>query len=96
MHSDYTPFRLDEIEACMGLLIANGICPNPNVGLWFFNNNESKIFGNNNFKHRFKGGERRWRMFRRFFTLYDSILHPAMPQCKKPLFKVENLTNHIN
>ena len=35
-------------------------------------------------------------MFRRFFALCDSRLHPAMPQCKKPLFKVEKLLDHVN
>ena len=96
IYADWRPLSIDEINAFLGLLIANGICPKPNIGLWFANDNESKIFGNNNFKQRFRGGERRWRVFRRFFAMHDARLHPAMPQCKKPLFKVERLLNHIN
>ena len=96
IYADWRPFSIDEINAFLGLSIANGISPKPNIGLWFANDNESKIFGNNNFKQRFRGGERRWHMFRRFFTVHDARLHPAMPQCKKPLFKVERLLNHIN
>ena len=79
IYPDFTPFKLDEIEAYMGLLLANGISPKPNMGCCFITPEESKIFGNYHFKNRFKGGEQRWKMFRRFFTLYDSRLHLSMP-----------------
>ena len=59
LHACWRLFSVDEINALMRLSLANGIFPKPNVGLWFANDNESKNFGDNNFKQRFRGGERR-------------------------------------
>lgn len=48
--ADWRPFSIDKVNAFIGLLLANGVSPKPNVGLQFASGNESKIFTDNIFK----------------------------------------------
>ena len=53
------------------------------------------MLGNDYLRMRFPNGERRWRHFRRFLTLYDPRIHPDSAKAKRPLFKVEILLEHL-
>ena len=94
-YSDWKPFTLADIEGFLGLLIINGLSPKPQITMWFNSSAVSRVLGNDFLRMRFPNGERRWRHFRRFLTLYDPRIHPESAKAKRPLFKVEILLQHL-
>ena len=63
--------------------------------MWFRSSADSRMLGNDYLRMRFPNGERRWRHFCRFFTMYDPRIHPDSPKAQRPLFKVEILLKHL-
>ena len=53
------------------------------------------MLGNDYLRMIFPNGERRWKHFRQFFTMYDPRIHPGSPKAQRPLFKVEILLQHL-
>eukprot|EP00956_Cyclotella_meneghiniana_P009641 scaffold13295_cov36-Cyclotella_meneghiniana.AAC.4 len=75
------------------LLFANALSPKPQLVLWFLSSANSRLFGNDHFAKLFDkrivggqviAGERRWKMFRRFMTLYDCREDPKKLQKEDP------------
>ena len=103
-YADWVPFDQKEIYKFFGLLFANALSPKPQIIFWFLSSTNSKLFGNDHFSKLFDkrivggrviSGERRWRMFRRFMTLYDCREDPRKLQKKDPLWKVAPLLDHL-
>ena len=45
-YTDYVPFTAQEIYKMIGLLFANGLCPRPQLEMWFLSTQDSRLFGN--------------------------------------------------
>jgi hypothetical protein len=77
--ADFVQFDLAEVNKFIGLLFLNGLSPKPQMEFWFEGAASEPLFGNDKNaevmkkKNRMTGrtisGKRRWRHFRRFFSM---------------------------
>jgi hypothetical protein len=103
---DFVPFDEDEIYRFFGVLFANGLAPKPRLDYWFETTESFPLFGNNlvssvmtktvSTTGRRIRGLRRWRHFRRFFTVADYRDNPKEKQKIDPLWKVREHIDELN
>ena len=100
------PFDLAEVYKMIGVLFANGLTPKPQFDFWFCTQEEEPLFGSNMIskalarKNLATGNtikaSRRWKHFRRYFTMQDYRENPREQQRKNPLWKVQHLIDELN
>ncbi len=105
-YQDFLPYDLPEVYKMIGVLFANGLTPKPQFDYWFCSQDEEPLFGSNmiskalNRKNLATGetvkAGRRWKHFRRYFTLQDYQENPRQQQRLNPLWKVQRLIDKLN
>lgn len=105
-YKDWTPLDREELYKFIGLLFANGLSPKPQFEYWFEGTEREPLFGNDKYskamdKHdrttgRRTSGKRRYKMFRRYFTMADYRDNPKQKQQENPLWKVQELLDELN
>jgi hypothetical protein len=105
-YQDFMPFDLAEVYKMIGVLFANGLTPKPQFDHWFCSQEEEPLFGSTmisnalNRKNPVTGktikARRRWKHFRRYFTMKDYREVPREQQRKNPLWKVQRLIDELN
>ena len=105
-YQDFMPFDLAEMYKMIGVLFANGLTPKPQFDFWFCTQEEEPLFGSNMIskalarKNLATGNtikaSRRWKHFRRYFTMQDYRENPREQQRKNPLWKVQRLIDELN
>ena len=105
-YQDFVPFDLAEVYKMIGVLFANGLTPKPLFDHWFCSQEEEPLFGSTmisnalNRKNPVTGktikARRRWKHFRRYFTMQDYREVPREQQRKNPLWKVQRLIDELN
>jgi hypothetical protein len=103
---DWVAFDQFEMYRFFGVLFANGLAPKPQIDYWFETTERFPLFGNNLTSRVMAKevattgkkirGVRRWRHFRRFFTLADYRDNPSVKQKEDPLWKVRQLIDELN
>jgi hypothetical protein len=105
-YKDWTPLDREELYKFIGLFFANGLSPKPQFEYWFEGTNREPLFGNDKYskamdKHdrttgRRTSGKRRYKMFRRYFSMADYRDNPKQKQQENPLWKVQELLDELN
>ena len=105
-YQDFMPIDLAEVYKMIGVLFANGLTPKPQFDFWFCTQEEEPLFGSNMIskalarKNLATGNtikaSRRWKHFRRYFTMQDYRENPREQQRKNPLWKVQRLIDELN
>jgi hypothetical protein len=102
---NFVPFDDEELYRFIGIMFANGLNPRPIFDTWFTPMVNRPLFGssfvaNGVFDRIVHGrkvsGLRRWRHLRRFLTLSDYRLNPAVEQRRNPMWKVQSLLDELN
>ena len=103
---DWVPFDDAEMYRFIGVLFANGLSPKPRIDYWFETAQAYPLFGNDLVSRLMTKevvvtgkrirGIRRWRHFRRFFTVADYRENPKEKQKTDPLWKVRMLIDELN
>jgi hypothetical protein len=107
-YADFVPFDLPELNKFVGLIFANGLTPKPHqFEYWFQGQEREPLFGNDKFaramdkhvghrKRHWVSSLRRWKHFRRYFTLSDFCENPKDSQQANLLWKVQTLLDELN
>ncbi len=106
-YADFVLFDLPGLNKFVGLLLTNGLTPKPQFEYWFEGQEREPLFGNGKCAHAMDkhvghrkshrvSGKRRWKHFRRYFTLSDFRENPKESQRANPLWKVQTLIDELN
>jgi hypothetical protein len=89
-----------------GVLFANGLSPKPLFEYWFCSEDREPLLGSNLISHALRKrnsatgktikAARRWRHFRRYFTVANYRDSPKDKQRVNPLWKVQELLDELN
>ena len=89
-------FSVDEVQILMGVQVAHGLSPTPQVSMKFNSQIQDPINGNDsNASVMYPNAAERWRHYKAFFAIQDP--RKATPdRTREPNFKVEPLLNHMS
>jgi hypothetical protein len=105
-YTDFIPFDQQELYKMIGVLFANGLTPKPQFDYWFCLEDKEPLLGSNLISNALRqknaatgktlNAARRWKHFRRYFTLADYRESPKEKQKLDPLWKVCELLDKLN
>ena len=99
--TEYIPFDVEEMERFIGLMMANGVVPRPQMEHWFMDcwlrgNQKMKDAMEKKVGNRTVSGLDRWRLMRRLMCFYDHRQDLRKAKEQNPLFKVQPLLDELN
>jgi hypothetical protein len=105
-YSDFVSFDSAEMYKMFGVLFANGLTPKPQFEYWFCSEDKEPLLGSDLISNALAKrnaatcktikAARRWRHFRRYFTVADYRDSPREKQKVNPLWKVQELLDELN
>jgi hypothetical protein len=105
-YTDFIAFDRLEVYKMIGVLFANGLTPKPQFDYWFCSEDKEPLLGSNLISNALRRknsatgktikAARRWKHFRRYFTVADYRDSPKEKQKNDPLWKVRELLDELN
>jgi hypothetical protein len=105
-YTDFIAFDHIKVYKMIGVLFTNGLTPKPQFDNWFCSEDKEPLLGSNLISNALRRknlatgktikAARRWKHFRRYFTVADYRDSPKEKQKNDPLWKVRELLDELN